>query len=61
MKYDRATLKAIGRILNMNKMGTVPPEDKGKVPNPLYNVRIYKDEIEDCQHGRMPEGWGKED
>ena len=58
MQYDRKTMKAIGVILNMNKMDTVPRGEEGKYPNPLYSVWIYKDEIKSLQQGRMPESWG---
>jgi len=58
MKYDAKTLKKIGMILNMNKMGTVPSiEDKPPAPNPLYSVWIYKDEIDALLKGELPEDW----
>ena len=57
MKYDTKALKKIGKILDLNKMGTIPAEDEGKVPNPLYSVWIYKDEIAALKKGEIPEGW----
>ena len=56
MKYDGKTLKKIGRILAYNKMETVPPGEE-RLPNPLYNVRVWKDEIEALKKGEMPDDW----
>jgi len=57
MKHKPGTLRKIGKILNMNKMGTIPAGEEVKYPNPLYSVWIYKDEIQSLVKGEMPEDW----
>ena len=53
MDYDKRTLKAIGKILKMNKMGII--EDSKT--DPLYSVWVYKGEIRSLLEGKMPEEW----
>jgi len=57
MKYESRTLRKVGKILNTNKMGTIPDGEEGTYPNPLYSVWIYKDEIQALLKGEMPEDW----
>ena len=55
-KQEAKVLRKIGRVLDFNKMETIPPDDE-KAYNPLYNVWVYKDEIKALKNGTMPEDW----
>ena len=57
MEYDSKTLRKVGKILNVHKMGTIPSGEEKKVPNPLWSVGVYDDEIEDLLKGELPEDW----
>ncbi len=51
--------RRIGKILKMNSMEEVLAgnEIAGQVSNPLWNVRIYDDEIKALLKGQWPEDW----
>jgi len=56
MQYDAKTLRKVGRMLNKKKM--MIASGKGR-QNPLYSVRVYKDEIQSLLKGEMPEEWAQ--
>jgi len=56
-RAKRIERKRIGMILKMNSMEEVLIPGEKSAPNPLWNVRIYDDEIEALLKGERPEGW----
>ena len=55
-RETKRAIKQIGRVLRDNKMETVPQGEE-HLPNPLYNVRCYEDEIKALLKGHIPEDW----